>query len=143
MRDLSVSFRTVAIETAVFDPSGASRHRAERRGAVLMTRLTEPYRFKQFAIRPDMMDAIYRYIYEGLSPGHFLTSIIDNDLREAVRRADEGNMANLPAFVAYFHNEAPWECWGSPLARVAWLARFQTSTSADVPITFSGPLSDE
>ena len=115
-----------------------------------MTRLTEPYHFRQFTIRPDMMDAIYRYIYEGITPGHFLTAIIDNDLREAVGRADKGNMANLPAFVAYFHNEAPRSCWGSPLHRLAWLARFQNadvpitrfqmSTNADVPITFSEPL---
>ena len=108
-----------------------------------MTRLTEAYRFRQFEIRPDMMDAIYRYIYEGLAPGHFLTAIIDNDLCEAVARADDENLANLPAFTAYFHNEAPWICWGSPANRRAWLARFQTSTSADVPITFSEPLSDE
>ena len=80
------------------------------------------YTFRQFYIRDNMMAAIRRYIETRLQPGDFLTAVIDNDLAEAVGRADDENTANLPAFVAYFYNEAPSACWGSPAKRRAWLA---------------------
>ena len=80
------------------------------------------YTFRQFTIRPDMVAAIRRYVDERIPPGDFLTAVIDNDLKEAVKRADDDNVANLPAFVAYFYNEVPGPCWGSPTRRRAWLA---------------------
>jgi len=79
------------------------------------------YRFQEFSISPRMMGAIKRYIEHGLEPGGFLTAVICNDLRESVGRADEENMRNLPAFVAYFYNEAPSTCWGSHEKMVAWM----------------------
>ena len=82
------------------------------------------YRFRHFAIRENMMAAILRYIERGEQPGHFLTAVIDNNLFEAINRADDENAANLPAFVGYFYNEAPSGCWGSPEKRRAWIARF-------------------
>ena len=82
------------------------------------------YTFRQFFISARMMGAILRYIEQGLPPGPFLTAVIDNDLRAAVSYADDENMANLPAFVAYFvYNEPPSGCWGSSENRRAWLAR--------------------
>lgn len=83
------------------------------------------YRFRQWAIPDRMMGAIQRYIDRGINPGDFLTAVIDNNLKEAVSRADDENLENLPAFVAYFYNEAPGGCWGSPENRRAWLRRFQ------------------
>ena len=68
-----------------------------------------------------MMGAIQRYIEQGISPGHFLTAVIDNNLSEAVARAADENLRNLPAFVAYFYNEAPSQCWGSREKRRAWM----------------------
>lgn len=79
------------------------------------------YRFREFSIRPDMMGAIHRYIHHGLNPGHFLSAVIDNDLAEAVGRADDQNLRNLPAFVGYFYNEAPAACWGSKEKRIEWV----------------------
>ena len=81
------------------------------------------YKFREFVISEVMFAAIRRYVDEGIAPGHFLTAVIDNDLKGAVSRADDDNLANLPAFVAYFYNEAPGGCWGSSQARLAWLAR--------------------
>ena len=82
----------------------------------------EPYRFRHYIIRHDMMGAIRRYIEHGIPPGSFLTAVIENNLSEAVGRADDENCENLPAFVAYFYNEAPSPCWGSPEKRRAWIA---------------------
>lgn len=80
------------------------------------------YTFRHFYIRDDMMGAIRRYIDHGINPGHFLSAVIDNDLKEAVGRADDENLENLPAFVSYFYNEAPSPCWGSPQNRKEWIA---------------------
>jgi hypothetical protein len=69
-----------------------------------------------------MMPAIRRYIDDHVQPGNFLTAVIDNDLKEACCRADEENLENLKAFVLYFYNEAPSQCFGSPEKRIAWCA---------------------
>ena len=83
---------------------------------------TDTYTFRGFTISEHMMGVINRYIKQHIPPGDFLSAVIDNDLREAVARADDENMANLPAFVAYFYNAAPVGCWGSSENRRAWLA---------------------
>jgi hypothetical protein len=80
------------------------------------------YTFNQYQIRDDMLGAIQRYIEHGIPPGDFLRAVICNDLAEAVGRADEENMANLPAYVAYFWNKAPSTCWGSVDKMKAWMA---------------------
>jgi len=82
-----------------------------------------PYRFQNFHIPNRMMGAIALYVESRKAPGGFLTAVICNDLKEACGRADDENLRNLPAFVAYFHNEAPSACWGSEEKMRAWLAR--------------------
>jgi hypothetical protein len=67
-----------------------------------------------------MMPAIRAYVEDHRVPGHFLQAVICNDLRGAIDRADEENLANLPAFVGYFYNEAPSGCWGSKEKMKAW-----------------------
>lgn len=79
------------------------------------------YRFQEFYIRDQMMPGILNYIDRGILPGSFLQAIICNDLKEAVGRADYENMRNIPAFVNYFHNHAPWPCWGSEEKMNAWM----------------------
>lgn len=79
------------------------------------------YRFRDFYIPERMMPLIERYVNEHVKPGNFLTSVICNNLRDACGMADEENQANLPAYVAYFYNEAPADCWGSPEHMERWL----------------------
>ena len=83
------------------------------------------YIFRQFHIPDRMMPGIKRYIENGIKPGHFLTSVICNDLREACAQADDENLANLYAFTGYFYNEAPRDCWGSLEIMEKWLAKFK------------------
>jgi len=59
----------------------------------------DTYRFRDWYIPQRMMDAIDRYINQGIQPGHFLTGVICNDLKEAISRADDENMTNQPAYV--------------------------------------------
>ena len=67
------------------------------------------------------MGGVTRYIDSGIQPGDFLTAIICNDLKVAVDRADTENMGNLPAYVAYFTNHAPMNCWGSKANMTSWI----------------------
>ena len=86
--------------------------------------IDDTYRFRDFYIPPRMMVPIERYVNQGIPPGDFLTAVICNDLAEAVGRADEENMANLPAYVSYFYNEVDRDCWGSKEKKAAWVGKF-------------------
>ena len=81
------------------------------------------YTFRNFYIPDRMMGGLKRYIEDGTEPGGFLTAVLENDLERAVSNADEENMANLPAYVAYLYNEAPMGCWGSRKRVIAHMNR--------------------
>jgi hypothetical protein len=68
-----------------------------------------------------MHGGIRRYIENGIPPGHFLTAVICNDLREACARADDENRYLLFDYVKFFHNHAPVHCWGSEDRFNAWV----------------------
>jgi len=82
------------------------------------------WRNDEYFIPERMMPGITRYIEQGIRPGKFLTAVICNNLKEAVWQADDENIRNLPAYVTYFHNEAPSACWGSKEAMDQWIASF-------------------
>ena len=88
------------------------------------------YTFREFYIPGHMMDGIRRYIDDRIPPGHFLEAIISNNLREAVGRADDENIKNIPAYVSYFWNEAPSSCWGSVEKMNEWLHPHIVDTAA-------------
>jgi hypothetical protein len=79
------------------------------------------YRFGEFIIPEYMHDGLRNHIEERTPTGGFLRAVFNNDLKEAVGRADENNMRNLPAYVNYLYNYAPSDCWGSPAKVEAWL----------------------
>jgi hypothetical protein len=79
------------------------------------------YTFREFYIPDRMMGGLIRYIENGIAPGDFLTAVICNDLKEAVGRADDENIRNLPAYLGYLYNEAPMGCWGSPGQMKRWM----------------------
>ena len=85
-----------------------------------MTELTS-YEFLGYHLPFQIISGLKRYIEERIKPGHFLTAVIRNDLSEAFGRADHECLTNLPAIVAYFYNEAPSACWGSPEKMEKWL----------------------
>ena len=81
------------------------------------------YEFREFHIPERMMGGITRYIEHGTKPGSFLEAIIINDLSSAVANADDENIGNIPAYVAYFYNHAPSSCWGSDEKMHNWIDR--------------------
>ncbi len=61
----------------------------------------------EYEIIPSTTQAsITRYVEQGIKPGGFLTAVLSNDLRNATGRADEQNLAALPAIVRWFANHA-------------------------------------
>jgi hypothetical protein len=84
--------------------------------------ITEEGHFKmgEYGIPERMRGAIVRYVEKRIPPGDFLSAVINNDLREACGRADAENKALLPAYVMWFYNWAPSNCWGYPDATERW-----------------------
>ena len=90
------------------------------------------YTFREFYIPERMMGGLTRYIEEGIEPGHFLAAVICNDLREAVGRADDENIRNIPAYVGYLYNHAPSSSWGSREKFDAWIHELALARKAEV-----------
>lgn len=61
----------------------------------------------------NLQGGIIRYINHGIDPGHFMSAVISNDLKESLNRADENSRKNLFDIVSWFYNYAPHDCWGS------------------------------
>ena len=82
-------------------------------------------KMSEYGIPSYMHGALTRYYENGLGPGNFLTAVINNDLSEAVGRADEANVVALKAYVMWFYNQAPMGSWGSPGAAEKWIENFE------------------
>ena len=87
--------------------------------------MSAPYFFSNgvngWFVRADMVEALEEYVSLGRPLGDFLQAVIANDLRDAVGRADNLNVGQLPAFVAYVYNEMPSTSHGSRQRYTAWL----------------------
>lgn len=80
------------------------------------------YGFRSYYARPAMIAALLGYVTHGVPLGDFLRAVVSNDLFEAMGRADEDNLRNMPALVGFLYNECPTGCWGSPVRYNDWLA---------------------
>lgn len=85
--------------------------------------LPDTYIFQDMQVPAHVMPGLHRYINHHTPVGHFLTAVLSNDLKKAVGRADDENIHNLPAIVAFLYNEAPGSCWGSPEKVKEWLSK--------------------
>lgn len=64
-----------------------------------------------------------RYVEQGISPGEFLTAVIENNLVMAVAHADDINFPRIKDFKEFLYNEMPTASWGSKKKRLAWCKR--------------------
>jgi len=69
-------------------------------------------------------EALQLWIDEGQLPGDFVRSVLENDLRNAVTRADFMNAGRLKDIIDFLNMEAPSPCWGSRENVLAWALRF-------------------
>lgn len=81
------------------------------------------FEFAGIAMPPALRASLDRYANDRVETGGFLRAILENDLCEAVCRADEINFQFLPVIVRYVYNELPAPCWGSKEKVAAWLKK--------------------
>jgi hypothetical protein len=72
---------------------------------------------------PHLIRSFERYVNERIETGKFLRSVLENDLNQAVCRADYMNFRLLPVIVRYVYNELPSTCWGDKEKVAAWLKK--------------------
>ncbi len=76
---------------------------------------------------PDTIKAaLNAYAHDHREAGGFVMSVLENNLREAVARADHINTALLPCIVSYANMRMPHGSWGSPEAVKEWLTPADT-----------------
>jgi hypothetical protein len=90
-------------------------------------KLTDEQKLKmdEYGIPERMQGGIIRYYENGIPPGDFLSAVIDNDLSEAVARADDENVHLLKAYVMWFYNQAPSGSWGREGSVQRWISEFR------------------
>lgn len=72
-------------------------------------------------IRDNIIEGINRYVLWHQEVGHFLTAVLQNNLREALARADDENIKTIFQIVSYCHNQIPGNCWGSVERQEEWI----------------------
>jgi len=85
--------------------------------------------------------ALRRYIEQGYPTNHFLTAVLQNDLMEALARADDENFNALEAYCAWLRTYAPTASHGSPDKVAAWIAHVALKGLTRAPANPSKPLS--
>lgn len=68
---------------------------------------------------------LIEYIVYGIPTGGFLTAVLENNLKEAVGRADHLNGRFLFEICSFLYNHAPYKCWGSRESVRNWLDTFK------------------
>ena len=71
-------------------------------------------------MRQDIKDGIERYVEFGVPTGSFLQAVLENDLMEAMGRADDDNRNDIFEICSYIYNETPSACHGSPEKVKQW-----------------------
>ena len=86
-------------------------------------------------VSEETLDTLDNWAKYGLPPGGFVSAVLENDLADAVRRADSGNSAALVDIVRYLINELPMGCWGTYEKVASWgEARQQAATCTSLQL---------
>lgn len=79
----------------------------------------------------NILDAIWDYAENHNPHGGFVTAVLENNLMEALGRADEFSRAGIFDICRYVRWEIPGNCHGSPEAVQAWLVPEQPMPDVD------------
>ena len=77
--------------------------------------------FKTLRISSYMCHGVYAYVIQHQRTGQFLQAVIQNNLLDAVCRADSENLFVIRGWVKLFHNFTPSLCHGSKEKYDAWV----------------------
>ncbi len=73
-------------------------------------------------MKTEIKEELDRYLNYGIKPGGFLIAVLENNLLEAVCRADAANKLDLHEIVDYVYAYFPVACWQSPERVKLWIA---------------------
>lgn len=71
-------------------------------------------------VPPHFRESLDAWVADARPTGDFLCAVLENNLKEAIGRADENALAALPHIVAFLYNDAPSSSWGSPANVAEW-----------------------
>lgn len=74
-------------------------------------------------IKPEMIEGLLRYRDHHIQTGSFLQAVLENNLKEAVGRADSENQWALCSIVSWCYNNLPSGSWGNPERVRDWLTK--------------------
>lgn len=80
-------------------------------------------------IPENIKQSLDKYAKDKRPTGGFLRSVLENNLSDAVCKADMFNLSILKNIVLYVNNDMPSPCWGSPKKVKEWLASRTESES--------------
>ena len=69
----------------------------------------------------SLHSGLVEYFAARRRPGGFLSAVLQNDLRDAVLRADVENLARIGSLVMFLVNYTPATAWGSEDVFNGWL----------------------
>lgn len=67
------------------------------------------------------------YVEHGYNPGGFVSAVLENNLVDAVSRADRENLEHLSEICDYVYWKIPADCWGSTAKVKDWRKKKQMS----------------
>lgn len=72
-------------------------------------------------VPPLALEALERYRDHHIPTGSFLQAVLENNLLEAINRADPDSLQALPAICRFVHHQLPLLSHGSPAKVTAWI----------------------
>ena len=89
----------------------------------------KPFEFSEKEIRAKaeemipgyMVEGLLAYVMDGVAPGDFLLSVLNNDFAWAVTKADTANSQHLREWAILIHNYTPGGCHGSAEDVKEWI----------------------
>ncbi len=88
-----------------------------------MTKDNYEAKARKHGIPEYMIGGVVGHVFNGTPTGDFLTAVFSNNLMEAAVRADDTNLAKLPAYCRFMYNECEPKCYGSPANVKRWRER--------------------
>lgn len=80
-------------------------------------------KMNEYDIPDYMQNSLVEYIMTGRPVGHFLSAVLENQLKEAVNRADDLNQSKLVNYMKFLWNHAPNGCYGYEGVMKYWRER--------------------
>ncbi len=71
----------------------------------------------------QLKQAIDRYVNHGIPTGDFLRAVLENNLMEAIGRADDDNIKIIHNICRYVYNEIPMICHGNIEKVQKWIEK--------------------